>query len=156
SGPRRSSDCLSTVRLPLWAWLLVVRVGFTLSLCESVVDVQDWSASPVWESEVCAQSARPEQKYAPIASSRIWLERGPPDDFKGCTSLESTLPSSIVYEIKGFQSYPAESECGGDFVASHSSRGLIMGGSNRPNDQGEPLLIGLNRERPSSRAAQLP
>src|ERR1019366_1337690 len=66
---------MSTVRLPLWVWLSMVRMGSAFSLCESVVAVQDLFASSVWESEACAQSARPEQKYAPIASSMSWLKR---------------------------------------------------------------------------------
>ena len=52
------------VRLPVWVWLSVVRVGLTLSLCDSVVAVQDLSASPVCESEVCAQ-ARTSQEIGP-------------------------------------------------------------------------------------------
>src|ERR1035441_7204073 len=66
---------MSRVRLPLWVWLSMVRMGSAFSLCESVVAVQDLFASSVWESEACAQSARPEQKYAAIASSINWLKR---------------------------------------------------------------------------------
>src|ERR1019366_1267422 len=43
----RWTDCLSRVRLPLWVWLSMVRVGFTLSLCDSVVAVLDLFGSPV-------------------------------------------------------------------------------------------------------------
>src|SRR5262249_3988060 len=96
SGPRRCTDCLSTVRLPFLEWLSVVRVGFTLSLWDSVVDVQDWFPSTVGESEVCAQSARLKQKYAPITSSRISPKRGWSDDVMGIHQVKST-PSLIHY-----------------------------------------------------------
>jgi hypothetical protein len=70
------NDCLSTVRLPLWLWLSMVRVRFTLSPVEAVVAVQDLFASSVaWESDVCAKSPELKQKYAPIASSITWPKR---------------------------------------------------------------------------------
>jgi hypothetical protein len=53
----------------------MVRMGSVSLLRDSLVAVQDLLASSLWESEVCAQSAQLEQKYAPIASSMSWIER---------------------------------------------------------------------------------
>src|ERR1019366_8417515 len=47
----------------------MVRKGSAFSPFVSVVVVQDLFAPSPWESEVCAQSARLQQKYAVIASS---------------------------------------------------------------------------------------
>ena len=44
-------------------------MGSAFSLFESVVAVQNLFPSSLWESDVCAQSARLQQKYAVIASS---------------------------------------------------------------------------------------
>src|SRR5258708_1609433 len=54
------------VRFPLWLWLSVVRVGFTLPLWDSVVAVQDLSASD-WESVVCATNLTLKPTHKPIA-----------------------------------------------------------------------------------------
>ena len=48
-------------------------MGFALSLCRSVVEVQDLFASPVWESEVC-ENAKPETRYTAIANCMIMLK----------------------------------------------------------------------------------
>jgi len=53
----------------------MVRVGFTSPLCDSVVAVQELAAPPVVDSDVCAQSARLEQKHILMASNIIWLNR---------------------------------------------------------------------------------
>src|ERR1035437_10605134 len=90
---------MSRVRLPLWVWLSMVRVGFTLSLCDSVVAVHDLFASSVWESEACAQSARPEQRYAAIASSMSRVKRmagnrrGRPSLHRRSTRADRPCPS---------------------------------------------------------------
>jgi hypothetical protein len=57
----------------------MVRVGFAVSLCDSVVAIQDAFASPVWESDACAQAETLEQKYAPTMSSMSWLKRAARD-----------------------------------------------------------------------------
>src|ERR1019366_10164801 len=47
----------------------MVRKGSAVSPFDSVVAVQDLFAWSLWESDVCAQSARLQQRYAAIASS---------------------------------------------------------------------------------------
>src|SRR5882724_2947600 len=73
----------------------MVRVGFMLSLCDSVVALQDLFASPVWESDVCAQIERLEKRYAPTASSISRLKRAA-RDWRG---QRADLPCSSHSEI---------------------------------------------------------
>src|ERR1035441_325279 len=47
----------------------IVRMGSAVSPFDSVVAVQDLFAWSLWESDVCAQSAGLQQRYAAIASS---------------------------------------------------------------------------------------
>src|ERR1035438_6266683 len=85
----------------------MVRMGFAFSLCDSVVAVQDLFASSVWESEACAQSARPEQKYAAIASSMSLLKRiardgrGPPPLHRRPTRADRPCPSRSEIFVAG-------------------------------------------------------
>src|SRR5712691_6104273 len=74
----------------------MVRVGFTLSLCDSVVALQDLFASAVWESDVCAQIARLEKKYRPIASSISWLKRAARDGREQCADRPWSSRSEIL------------------------------------------------------------
>jgi|ERR1039457_2734663 hypothetical protein len=53
----------------------MVRKGSAVSPFDSVVVVQDLFAWSLWESDVCAQSARLQQKHAAIASSMNRLKR---------------------------------------------------------------------------------
>jgi hypothetical protein len=62
------------VVFPLWLWLSVVRVGFTLSLWDSVVLVQDFLVSD-WESDVCANDLRLKTTHRPIARRISRLNR---------------------------------------------------------------------------------
>src|SRR5450759_192301 len=104
---------MSTVRLPLWVWLSMVRMGSAFSLCESVVAVQDLFALPVWESDVCAQSVRLEQKYTPIASSMSRLKRaarngrGRPSLHRRSTRADLPCPSRSEIFVVGIDSHPA-------------------------------------------------
>src|ERR1700756_102402 len=69
SEPRISTDRSSSVRLPFWLWLSMIRSEFTLLPFRLVVDVHDLvGSSAVWESDVCANT--PGQKlYEPIMTS---------------------------------------------------------------------------------------
>ena len=55
------------MRLPLWVWLSVARVGFALLLFKSVVAVQEGFA--LGGESVCAGSARLELRHTAIAIS---------------------------------------------------------------------------------------
>jgi len=63
--------------LPFWVWLSVVRIGFALSLWESLVAVHELS-----EPAVCAESARLKQKNIPTAGRRDRI-KGATDDMRG-------------------------------------------------------------------------
>src|ERR1039457_2768026 len=68
----------------------MVRKGSAVSPFDSVVVVQDLFAWSPWESDVCAQSARLQQKYAVIASSAEILVVG--------TSIILSLRASEVQQ----------------------------------------------------------
>src|ERR1700675_4092848 len=85
------------VRLPLRVWVSMVRVGFRVPLCESVVAVQELAASPVGESDVCAQSARLEQKYTPMASNISWRKRAVSDVREQPFLLGRPMPAARAY-----------------------------------------------------------